>query len=178
MKPTKISAELAKFLGLSEGELISRPNVTKRINEYATKHELKNEKNKREFILSRPGGEALMKLLNVPADATVTLFTIQTYLKPHFIKEPKVEKEPKEKKAKAPKAETEKAPKAAKPTAKASKAKAAVVEEVEEAEEEAEPVIVKKAAAKTKKVAPAPVEEEAPVEEVKPRRRRTAEAAA
>lgn len=192
-KPTKISAELATFLGVSEGEMIARPDVTKGITKYVKEHNLQKEENKRIIDLTKPGGEALVELLNIPEGQELTFFNLQKYLKIHF---PVSEKEPKA--AKAPKAPKEKVEKAA---AKPKASKKAVKEETEEevapkkratkaaaVEEEAVP---KKRASKAKEAEEAPVKskakktvveedasEEVPVEEVKPRsRRRKAEEA-
>lgn len=85
-KPTSISAELANFLGIAEGELITRPNVTKRIGQYVREHNLQREEDKRIFDLTKPGGEALRKMLRVPKGEQVTYFNLQTYLAEHFPK--------------------------------------------------------------------------------------------
>jgi chromatin remodeling complex protein RSC6 len=156
-KPTKISAELAAFLGVSEGEMIARPDVTKGITAYVKKHNLQNEENRRIIDLSKPGGEALTELLNVPEGQELTFFNLQKYLKIHFpqtVKEPKAPKAPKEPKAKADKP-------AAKPRAK----KAA---KTEEHDEEAEEAPVKETKKRASKKAAEPVEsEDAPVAPVK-----------
>jgi len=149
-KPTKISAELAAFLGVSEGEMIARPDVTKGITKYVKEHNLQKEENKRIIDLTKDGGEALIELLNIPKGQELTFFNLQKYLKIHF---PVSEKEPKA--PKAPKVPKEKAEKpAAKP--KASK-KAAAKEESDEAEAEAP--VVKETKKRTKKAAAAPAEE-------------------
>jgi upstream activation factor subunit UAF30 len=83
-KPTKISAELATFLGVSEGEMIARPDVTKGITRYVKENNLQNESNKREIDLSKPGGKILTDLLNVPEGEKLTFFNLQKYLKIHF----------------------------------------------------------------------------------------------
>lgn len=100
-KPTKISAELASFLGVSEGEMIARPDVTKGITRYVKENNLQNASNKREIDLSKPGGKILTDLLNVPETETLTFFNLQKYLKIHFptvAKEAKVRSEPASKK--------------------------------------------------------------------------------
>lgn len=169
-KPTKISAELAAFLGVSEGEMIARPDVTKGITKYVKEHNLQNEENRRIIDLTKPGGEALTELLNVPEGQELTFFNLQKYLKIHFpqtVKEPKAPKAPKA--PKEPKAKAEKADKpAAKPRAKkATKVEKVEKEDVEEAEEAPAPVKETKKRA-TKKAAAEPVEEDAPVAPVAP----------
>lgn len=83
-KPTQISAELAKFLGVSEGAMIARPDVTKGISSYIKENKLQKEENKRVIDLTKPGGEALVKLLNIPSGDELTFFNLQKYLKIHF----------------------------------------------------------------------------------------------
>jgi chromatin remodeling complex protein RSC6 len=147
-KPTKISAELATFLGVSEGEMIARPDVTKGITKYVKEHNLQKEENKRIIDLTKPGGEALVELLNIPEGEELTFFNLQKYLKIHF---PVSEKEPK-----APKAAKVPKEKAEKPAPKARATKKVV-----EAEEEAPVKETKKRV--TKKAAEPVEEEEAPV---------------
>jgi chromatin remodeling complex protein RSC6 len=161
-KPTKISAELATFLGVSEGEMIARPDVTKGITKYVKEHNLQKEENKRIIDLTKPGGEALVELLNIPEGAELTFFNLQKYLKIHFpvsVKEPKAPKEPKVPKEKAEKAA---------PKARTSKKTASKEEVVEEEEEEA-PVktLVKATKARVTKAKVAEPVEEAPIKATK-----------
>ncbi len=183
-KPTKISSELAAFLAVPEGDLIARPDVTKGITRYVKEHNLQKEENKRIIDLTKPGGEALVKLLNVPEGAELTFFNLQKYLKIHFpvsVKEPK-EVKPKVKKVKEPvveEAPVETPVVEVKPKkVKKEKVAAEVVASVEEPV--VAPVKTKKAKVAKEVVAepvsePVPVEE-VPVEEVKSRRRRRPEA--
>jgi chromatin remodeling complex protein RSC6 len=83
-KPTKISVELATFLGVSEGDLIARPKVTQGVNEYIKAHNLQKEENKRIIDLSRDGGKELRQMLRVPEGEELSYFNLQTYLKIHF----------------------------------------------------------------------------------------------
>lgn len=175
-KPTMISSELAAFLGVYEGEMIARPDVTKGITKYVKEHNLQKEENKRIIDLTKPGGEALVKLLNIPEGQELTFFNLQKYLKIHF---PVSEKEPK-----APKVPKEKAEKsAAKPKASKKAVKESVEEEVptKKRASKAKEAVEETSATKkrvTKAVEEASVEEEVPVEEAKPRgRRRRAEEA-
>ena len=52
-KPTEISSELAKFLGVTNGEKMARTDVTKAINGYVKEHKLYDEQNKRVFVLDK-----------------------------------------------------------------------------------------------------------------------------
>lgn len=80
-KPTLVSDELAVFLGKEKGSSLSRHEVGQLVRSYAKEHNLTNGR----YIVpdAKLGG-----LLKVPADkvATLTYFSLQTYLKPHFIK--------------------------------------------------------------------------------------------
>ena len=80
-KPTLVSDELAVFLGREKGTTMSRHEVGQLVRSYAKEHNLTNGR----FIV--PDAK-LGSLLNVPADkvATLTYFSLQTYLKNHFIK--------------------------------------------------------------------------------------------
>ena len=175
-KPTKISSELATFLGVSEGEMIARPDVTKGITKYVKEHNLQKEENKRIIDLTKPGGSALVDLLNIPDGEELTFFNLQKYLKIHF---PISEKEPKVPKEKSTvKKVTEDTPVQVK-TKKPSSKK--VVEPTEEVAAPAAPAapaakVVKSSKVKQVKTVVEDVEEvqveDVPVEEVKPRKRR------
>jgi len=79
-KPLQVSPELQKFLGLSDGELIARTQVTKRINAYCKEHNLQQEEDKRKI---NPDA-TLKKLLKVNKSDQLTFFNLQKYLKPHY----------------------------------------------------------------------------------------------
>ena len=81
-QPTKITDELAGFLGLDKGSEIPRTEVTKKINVYIKEHNLQWEKNKRHIKPDKKLGS----LLNVGKGEELTYFNLQTYLKPHYIK--------------------------------------------------------------------------------------------
>lgn len=83
-RPTKISNQLATFLGIPEGVLISRSDVSKGITKYVKDHDLQKPENRRIIDLNRPGGQALRTLLNVPNEAELTFFNMQRFLKDHF----------------------------------------------------------------------------------------------
>jgi hypothetical protein len=81
--PVPISDELSVFLGGGKGNQMSRSQVTKAISAYVKENGL-NDKHK---ITTNP---ALRKLLNVKEGDELTIFNMQTYLQPHYIKVPKV----------------------------------------------------------------------------------------
>jgi upstream activation factor subunit UAF30 len=78
----KVDDELRQFLGLEPEQLISRSEVTKKINEYISSKGLKHPENGRQIVLD----EALRNLLKPPADVVVTFLNLQKYLSPHYIK--------------------------------------------------------------------------------------------
>src|SRR5210317_1672305 len=77
-----VTPKLRAFLGLDEGELISRSEVTKFINKYITEKGLKHPENGRQLILD----DTLRDLLAPPADVQVTYLNLQRYLSPHYVK--------------------------------------------------------------------------------------------
>lgn len=77
-----VDDELRAFLGLAPEQLISRSEVTKKINEYISTKGLKHPENGRQIVLD----DALRKLLNPPADVVVTFLNLQRYLSPHYVK--------------------------------------------------------------------------------------------
>ena len=78
----EITPKLREFLGLPEGELISRSEVTKKVNAYITEKGLKHPDNGRQLILD----DKLKELLQPPADIVVTYLNLQKYLSPHYVK--------------------------------------------------------------------------------------------
>lgn len=78
----EITPKLRNFLGLPEGELISRSEVTKKVNAYITEKGLKHPDNGRQLILD----DKLKDLLQPPADVVVTYLNLQKYLSPHYVK--------------------------------------------------------------------------------------------
>lgn len=81
-KPTKISTELATFLGKDKGTEMARTEVTREINQYIVKHNLQDPKNGRVIL---PDNK-LRKLLGVKKDETLTYFNLQKYMGGHFAK--------------------------------------------------------------------------------------------
>jgi chromatin remodeling complex protein RSC6 len=78
----EITPKLREFIGLPEGELISRSEVTKVVNKYIIDNGLKHPDNGRQLILD----DKLKELLQPPADVTVTYLNLQKYLSPHYVK--------------------------------------------------------------------------------------------
>ena len=81
-RDVEVDADLRTFLGLADGEMISRSQVTKRINAYVKDNNLKHPENGRVIILD----EKLRALLNPPEDVQVTFLNLQKYLSPHYVK--------------------------------------------------------------------------------------------
>ena len=82
VKPTAISKDLAKFLGVAEDTKIARTDVTKLITAYVKEHKLQAPSNGRMIIPDKK----LMNLLNCKSSDEVTYFNLQKYMKPHFVK--------------------------------------------------------------------------------------------
>lgn len=84
-KPLKVSAAMQAFLGLGEGELISRSEVTRRITAYVKEQGLKHPTNGRQIVLDQP----LRELLSIEdPNFVVTYLNIQRFLGVHYIREP------------------------------------------------------------------------------------------
>jgi chromatin remodeling complex protein RSC6 len=77
-----VSPKLREFLGLADDELISRSEVTKRINAYVKEQGLKHPDDGRVIIMD----DKLTKLLEPPTDTQITFLNIQKFLSPHYIK--------------------------------------------------------------------------------------------
>ena len=84
VKPTRISDELAAFLGVESGVEMARTDVTKEITAYIRKHSLQDKDNGR---IIHPDAK-LTKLLNVAKGDELTYFNLQRYMKHHFQKAP------------------------------------------------------------------------------------------
>jgi chromatin remodeling complex protein RSC6 len=79
-KPGPVSPELAKFLSLAKDELISRTDVTRRINTYCKGNNLQNPEDKRKILPDAP----LLKLLKMNKTDKLTFFNLQKYMKVHY----------------------------------------------------------------------------------------------
>lgn len=82
VKPTKISTELAKFLGKPLGSEMARTQVTREINGYIREHKLQDPKNGRRILADKK----LKKLLKLKDSDELTYFNLQRYMSPHFAK--------------------------------------------------------------------------------------------
>ena len=95
--PTKITPQLAKYLGVSSDKL-SRTEAVKMIHEKIKSNNLQDENDKRTILYTKD--KELQKLLNLPAafenqvnkrtgepDNKLTYFNLQRYISPHFLKE-------------------------------------------------------------------------------------------
>jgi upstream activation factor subunit UAF30 len=83
VKPTRISDELAAFLGKPVGTELARTSVSKEINLYIRTNSLQDPTNGRKIL---PDAK-LSKLLKVSKDDEVTYFNLQRYMKHHFVKD-------------------------------------------------------------------------------------------
>ena len=82
VKPTKISVELATFLGKAKGTEMARTEVTREINSYIRAHKLQDPKNGRRILADAK----LRKLLKLKKEDELTYFNLQRYMSPHFAK--------------------------------------------------------------------------------------------
>jgi len=83
VKPTKITDELAEFLGKPVGVEMARTEVSKEINNYIKQHNLKDPENGRNI---NPDIK-LKGLLKLGKEDKLTYFNLQKYMKHHFLKE-------------------------------------------------------------------------------------------
>ena len=82
VKPTKISDELASFLGKDKGSEMARTDVTREINTYIRAHKLQDKENGRKI---NPDTK-LAALLKLKKTDELTYFNLQKYMSPHFAK--------------------------------------------------------------------------------------------
>ena len=87
VKPTKISDELATFLGKDKGSEMARTDVTREINTYIRAQKLQDKDNGRKI---NPDSK-LATLLKLNKTDELTYFNLQKYMSPHFAKAVKVE---------------------------------------------------------------------------------------
>lgn len=83
VKPTRISDELAVFLGKTIGSEMARTEVSKEINAYIRAKSLQDKENGRKIHPDAP----LSKLLQIGKGDELTYFNLQRYMKHHFIKQ-------------------------------------------------------------------------------------------
>lgn len=82
VKPTRISDELAKFLGKTIGTEMARTDVSKEINAYIRSNGLQDKSNGRKINAD----SKLSTLLKLNKEDELTYFNLQRYMKHHFIK--------------------------------------------------------------------------------------------
>jgi len=87
VKPTRISDELAAFLGKDKGTEMARTAVTRDINAYIRSNNLQDKQNGRKI---NPDSK-LVALLKLKKEDELTYFNLQRYMSPHFTKTVKVE---------------------------------------------------------------------------------------
>jgi upstream activation factor subunit UAF30 len=87
VKPTRISDELASFLGKEKGTEMARTLVTKEINAYIRANNLQDKENGRKI---NPDVK-LTALLKLQKSDELTYFNLQRYMSPHFAKTVKPE---------------------------------------------------------------------------------------
>ena len=82
VKPTRISDELAQFLGKTIGTEMARTDVSKEINAYIRSNNLQDKANGRKINAD----VKLATLLKLNKEDELTYFNLQRYMKHHFIK--------------------------------------------------------------------------------------------
>lgn len=81
-KPQAVTDELATFIGIEPGTLISRVDVTRKLCDYIRVHDLQNQQNRREIYADPP----LAKLLRHDAAVPLTYYNLQSKIQIHFVK--------------------------------------------------------------------------------------------
>jgi upstream activation factor subunit UAF30 len=87
VKPTRISDELASFLGKDKGAEMARTSVTREINAYIRTNNLQDKENGRQI---NPDAK-LASLLKLKKDDVLTYFNLQKFMSPHFAKSVKAD---------------------------------------------------------------------------------------
>jgi len=85
VKPTRISDELAAFLGKEKGTEMARTAVTRDINAYIRSNNLQDKENGRKI---NPDSK-LVALLKLKKEDELTYFNLQRFMSPHFTKSAK-----------------------------------------------------------------------------------------
>jgi chromatin remodeling complex protein RSC6 len=80
VKPTRISDQLAVFLGKPLGTEMARTEVTKELSSYIDANKLKDSLNGRIIHADRK----LLDLLHIDSDTPLTFFNLQKYMRNHF----------------------------------------------------------------------------------------------
>jgi upstream activation factor subunit UAF30 len=87
VKPTRISDELATFLGKDKGSEMARTAVTRDINNYIRTNQLQDKSNGRKINADAK----LAALLKLSTTDELTYFNLQKYMSHHFSKNVKAE---------------------------------------------------------------------------------------
>jgi chromatin remodeling complex protein RSC6 len=82
VKPTKISNELADFVGKPHGSEMARTEVTRVLTAYIREHKLQDPANGRRILADNK----LSKLLKLQKSDELTYFNLQKHMSPHFAK--------------------------------------------------------------------------------------------
>ena len=82
VKPTKISNELADFVGRPHGSEMARTEVTRVLTAYIREHKLQDPQNGRRILADKK----LSKLLKLQNSDELTYFNLQKHMSPHFAK--------------------------------------------------------------------------------------------
>jgi upstream activation factor subunit UAF30 len=84
-KPLLLSEKLTKFMGLKEGEMKSRTDVTKFVCNYIKEKDLQDPKDRRNILFQKD--KKLSELLIFDnSEVPLTYYRLQTALKDHFLK--------------------------------------------------------------------------------------------
>lgn len=79
-KPCGLSESLCIFLNVPCDTKMSRTDVTKRINKYIKEENLYDKHDRRKFIVNK----VLSELLNIEQNESISFFSIQQKMNPHF----------------------------------------------------------------------------------------------
>ena len=82
VKPTKISNELADFVGKPHGREMARTEVPRVLTAYIREHKLQDPQNGRRILADKK----LSKLLKLQNSDELTYFNLQKHMSPHFAK--------------------------------------------------------------------------------------------
>ena len=82
VKPTKISNELADFVGKPHGSEMARTEVTRVLTAYIRENKLQDPQNGRRILADNK----LTKLLKLQKNDDLTYFNLQKHMSPHFAK--------------------------------------------------------------------------------------------
>jgi chromatin remodeling complex protein RSC6 len=83
-KPTKLSPELAKFLGVTADTMLARTEVTRLLNKYIKTNNLQDAKDRRKI---NPNA-SLSTILKMTPGTDLTYFNLQAHIKHHFVPTP------------------------------------------------------------------------------------------